>query len=79
MYSKKVHGFDTKTYVDIPNYAVVSKIYHGPVSVTFMTEIPIESFLFAELIDNHFEGLASRCKELQDRYPEVREQEDDAC
>lgn len=80
MFSKKVHGFETKTYIDIPNYAVISKIYYGTSSVTnFITEIPIESFLFAELMDTHFEGLASRCKGLQDRHPEVREQEDDAC
>lgn len=79
MYSKKVYGFDTKTYVDIANYAVISKIYHGPTSVTFMTEIPFKSFLFAELMENHFGGLALKCIELQDRYPEVREQEDDAC
>jgi hypothetical protein len=83
MLEDMIHGCKVYTFVDLVKYNFTSKIYYGrePAPKTFITELPLEAFIFAEIYDAHFNGLKKHCEEIALRHGEYEsvEDEDDAC
>jgi len=89
MYYKNMKGFTTRTDLDIGNYTLNTAIYPeqkgsyiltGIPPVNYVTEVPINSFVFAELLDTHFQGVSKKCDDILDRHPEITQfNEDDSC
>lgn len=78
-YERKFHDCHTNTWVDFAEYCVKTVIKTANHSSTFVTEIPYDSFLFSELYDTHFKGVASKCEEISRRHGNCKTDEDDAC
>lgn len=83
MIENMIHGCKVYTFVDLMKYNFTSKIYYGrePVPTSFVTELPLEAFVFAEIEDIHFNGLNKHCEEIALRHGKYEpvQDEDDAC